>query len=298
MNLLLSVVTLGIYSAWAKVRRMRYFCWRTRISPVMSSSITGSRAPDSQRAPDRLRHVPGLLHRVRRFQNWPACSWRSCFSSFVPWLAVKALTFRARMSPYRNIRFAFEQDHHGAAEGLHRLSPCLVGITLGLFYPYFAYARYRFAISNTSYGTARLNLFAGPRVFYWIYFQAALLYIAAIAIGVALFRAWSGYGIDVAQRSEEIQLQRAEAGDRLSAAVAPSSGAFLNKCLQNATLGNVTIHRHRLLSGMQTGRLFWLYLSNTVLNCCDPRALHPWARVRWRSIASMRLALEVRGKSR
>ena len=32
VNLLLSVVTLGIYSAWAKVRRMRYFYGNTQLA--------------------------------------------------------------------------------------------------------------------------------------------------------------------------------------------------------------------------------------------------------------------------
>jgi hypothetical protein len=32
VNVMLSVVTLGIYSAWAKVRRLRYFYRHTRIS--------------------------------------------------------------------------------------------------------------------------------------------------------------------------------------------------------------------------------------------------------------------------
>lgn len=32
VNLLLSIVTLGIYSAWAKVRRMKYFYRNTRLN--------------------------------------------------------------------------------------------------------------------------------------------------------------------------------------------------------------------------------------------------------------------------
>ena len=31
VNLLLTIVTLGIYSAWAKVRKTRYFCQNTRL---------------------------------------------------------------------------------------------------------------------------------------------------------------------------------------------------------------------------------------------------------------------------
>ena len=72
-------------------------------------------------------------------------------------------------------------------------------------------------------------------------------------------------------------------------------GAFLNKCLQNATLGNVTIHRHRLLSGMETWQLFWLYLSNTVLIVLTLGIFIPWAQVRMAKYRFERLALEVHG---
>lgn len=37
INLLLTLATLGIYSAWAKVRKARYF-WQTRASPATRST--------------------------------------------------------------------------------------------------------------------------------------------------------------------------------------------------------------------------------------------------------------------
>ena len=64
------------------------------------------------------------------------------------------------MSSYRNIRFNFEQEYGEAAKVFIGFA-MLVALTLGLFYPYFAYGRYRFAITNTSYGKARLNLSRG-----------------------------------------------------------------------------------------------------------------------------------------
>jgi uncharacterized membrane protein YjgN (DUF898 family) len=291
VNLLLSVVTLGIYSAWAKVRRMRYFYGNTHLA----GDVFEYHGQPRQILKGRLIAFGMFLvyFIVSAASELAGVFLALLFFFFVPWLAVKALSFRARMSSYRNIRFNFEQDHHGAAKVFIGFA-MLVGITLGLFYPYFAYARYRFAISNTSYGKARLSLFAGPGVFYWIYFRAALLYIAAIAIGIAVFRAWSGYGIDVLSDPKKFSASV----PKLVIVFLPLLllvGAFLNKCLQNATLGNVTIHRHRLLSGMQTGRLFWLYLSNTVLIVATLGIFIPWAHVRMAQYRFERLALEVRG---
>ena len=193
VNLLLSVLTLGIYSAWAKVRRMRYFYGSTRLA----GSAFEYHGKPQQILKGRLIAFGMFLiyFIVSAISDLAGLLLALIFFFFVPWLAVKAITFRARMSSYRNIRFNFEQDHNGAAKVFIGFA-MLVGVTLGLFYPYFAYGRYRFAINNTSYGTARGNLFAGPGIFYWIYFRALLLYIAAIALSIALFRAWSGHGID------------------------------------------------------------------------------------------------------
>jgi uncharacterized membrane protein YjgN (DUF898 family) len=291
VNLLLSVVTLGVYSAWAKVRRVRYFYGNTHLA----GDVFEYHGQPRQILKGRLIAFGLFLvyFIVSAISELAAVLLALIFFFFVPWFAVKALTFRARMSSYRNIRFNFEQDHNGAAKVFIGFA-MLVGITLGLFYPYFAYARYRFAINNTSYGKARLNLFAGPGVFYWIYFRAALLYIAAIAIGVVVFRAWSGYGLDVLSDPKKF----GSAVPKVVLVFLPLLlfvGAFLNKCLQNATLGNVTIHRHRLLSGMQTGRLFWLYLSNTALIVVTLGIFIPWAHVRMAQYRFERLALEVRG---
>ena len=47
VNLLLTIVTLGIYSAWAKVRRLRYFYGNTFLDG-QSFDTTGGRSPSSR----------------------------------------------------------------------------------------------------------------------------------------------------------------------------------------------------------------------------------------------------------
>jgi uncharacterized membrane protein YjgN (DUF898 family) len=291
VNLLLSVITLGIYSAWAKVRRMRYFYGNTHFA----GDVFEYHGQPRQILKGRLIAF-GLFmiyFIVSSLSQAASFALALLFFFFVPWFAVKALTFRARMTSYRNIRFNFEQDHAGAAKVFIGFA-MLIGLTLGLFYPYFAYARYRFAFNNTSYGQTRLNFFAGPGVFYWIYFRAVLLYIVATVIGVYLLRAWSGIGI------EELN------DPRKFATVVPKIlivflplllfvGAFLNKCLQNASLGNVQIDRHRVLSRLETGQLFWLYISNTVLIVATLGLFIPWAHVRMARYRYECLAVEVQG---
>jgi len=291
VNLLLSVVTLGIYSAWAKVRRMRYFYGNTHFAGDVFEYHG-----------QPLKILKGRLIAFGMFTVYFIASSLSeiagaamaiVFFFFVPWLAVKALTFRARMTSYRNIRFAFEQDHAGAAKVFIGFA-LLTGITFGLFYPYFAYGRYRFAINNTSYGKTRLNFFAGPGVFYWIYFRALLLYMIATVIAITVLRIWVGF--EFGQLNDP----------RKFAALLPKllivflplllfGAAFLNKCLQNASLGNVLIDQHRILSRLRTAQLFWLYISNTLLIIVTLGLFIPWAHVRMARYRFECLALEVHG---
>ena len=291
VNLLLSVITLGIYSAWAKVRRMRYFYGNTHFAGDVF---------EYHGLPRQI--LKGRLIAFGMFMVYFVASSLSeaaglalalVFFFFLPWFAVKALTFRARMSSYRNIRFNFEQDYGGAAKVFIGFT-MLIGLTLGLFYPYFAHARYRFAIDNASYGKTRFNFFAGAGVFYWIYFRAVLLYIVATVIGLYLLRTWSGVGI------EELNDPRkfATVVPRILIVFLPLLlfvAAFLNKCLQNASVGNVQIDRHRVLSRLETGQLFWLYISNTVLIVATLGLFIPWAHVRMARYRYECLAVEVHG---
>src|SRR5262245_5944118 len=138
VNLLLSVITLGIYSAWAKVRRMHYFYGNTHFA----GDVFEYHGRPIQILKGRLIAfgVFMVYFIASSLSEIAGAAMAIVFFFFVPWLAVKALSFRARMTSYRNIRFTFEQDYGGAAKVFIGFT-LLIGLTLGLFYPYFAYAR-------------------------------------------------------------------------------------------------------------------------------------------------------------
>ncbi len=109
-----------------------------------------------------------------------------------------------------------------------------------------------------------------------------------------VFRAWSHAGIDILSDPRKFGAVL----PKLVIVFLPlllAVGAFLNKSLQNATFGNVTIHRHRLVSSMQTAPLYWLYLSNTALIVATLGLFIPWAHVRMAQYRYARLALEIHG---
>lgn len=105
VNLLLSIVTLGIFSAWAKVRRLRYFYGNTLLD--------GS-AFEFHGSPIALLkgRVIGVVLLVAYSQSskvsvtlWLAVV--AVLAVIFPWLIWKSLRFRLHNASYRGIRFRF-----------------------------------------------------------------------------------------------------------------------------------------------------------------------------------------------
>ena len=112
VNVLLSVLTLGIYSAWAKVRNRRYFYTHTFLDGANFDyharplSILLSRilvigilvAANTFLSPEFYGDELGIASLVFLFL-------------FLPWAWVRGLSFNARNSSYRNVRFAFRRKY-------------------------------------------------------------------------------------------------------------------------------------------------------------------------------------------
>ena len=105
VNLLLSIITLGIYSAWAKVRREQYF-HRNTLLDDQPFDYTGD--------PVRILIgrivallVIGVGSAVQEINLVMALGVTAVFFLLFPWVIVRSLRFRARNTRYRNLPFAF-----------------------------------------------------------------------------------------------------------------------------------------------------------------------------------------------
>ena len=107
VNLLLSIVTLGIYSAWAKVRRLRYFYGHTSVD----GGTFGYHASPIAILKGRL-----VAYAVVAAAGRGRATSRRCSASILylpllvlmPIVLVRAFRFRAANSSYRGIRFGFD----------------------------------------------------------------------------------------------------------------------------------------------------------------------------------------------
>lgn len=108
VNLLLSIVTLGIYSAWAKVRTNQYFYSNT----LVDGHSFGYHAVPIQILKGRILAIGlfVLYNLLSAVNPVLALIGALLLAVLLPWIIVVALRFRLRMTSYRNVRFAFRGD--------------------------------------------------------------------------------------------------------------------------------------------------------------------------------------------
>jgi len=112
VNLILSILTLGIYSAWAKVRTKRYLYGNTSIEGASfeyhADPITILKG--------RLIAFAALIVYSVITQIYPISNivFLSVFALIVPWIIWRSTIFNAKMTSIRNVRFGFKGPLKGA----------------------------------------------------------------------------------------------------------------------------------------------------------------------------------------
>lgn len=108
VNVLLTIITLGIYSAWAKVRTKRYFYGNTYVD----NDNFEYHAEPMQILKGRLVAVAVLLVWAVANGFFPAVSAALLLVFYIalPWLLWSNARFDAAMTSYRNVHFSFDSS--------------------------------------------------------------------------------------------------------------------------------------------------------------------------------------------
>jgi uncharacterized membrane protein YjgN (DUF898 family) len=188
VNLSLSVLTLGIYSAWAKVRRKRYFYASTRLAGSAFEYLANPVAI----LKGRLIVFGAFLAYSLAHQFVPPLGAILGLAIFLllPWVIVRALRFNARNSALRNVRFSFH-GRTGQVFGLLLLSTFAVPLSLGLAYPYYLYRKRRLFVEMSAYGRTSFAFGATAGQYYAASMKVSLAFLgflagSVITIGVGL----------------------------------------------------------------------------------------------------------------
>jgi uncharacterized membrane protein YjgN (DUF898 family) len=179
VNLLLSILTLGIYSAWAKVRRKKYFYNNTLIDNV---------GFDYHAKPISI-----LKGRLIAVALLVVAAINPILQSLVfllifialPWLVVRGSIFNARNSSHRGLRFDFTGTLGKALRVFIGL-PLLTMITFGLAVPYAAHEKNQFLMNNHRFGLSQFDMKRVVKQFYKVYLILFIVPLIGILAAVAI----------------------------------------------------------------------------------------------------------------
>lgn len=112
VNILLTIITLGIYHPWAKVRNKRYFYGNTELDNAnFEYHATGKQLFLSYVIAMCLFLIATILNEFFPFFGIIAMV---IFMVAIPWILWRTIIFNLRMSSYRNVRFGFKGSVGGA----------------------------------------------------------------------------------------------------------------------------------------------------------------------------------------
>jgi uncharacterized membrane protein YjgN (DUF898 family) len=275
VNVFLSILTLGIYSAWAKVRTHRYFYSNTQL---------GNHSFEYTASPITIlkgRIIAAVFFATYYFivEMAPMLApvFMLVFFVVFPLLLCRSLAFRNRNSVYRNIRFGFDGTYFEAVKAFI-LWPMLLPFTLGLIFPYIVYKQKAFIVGNTRFGTIRFNPRFESGEFYSIYFIALAIIILGVVVSTVM-----GMLTGLVELLPML----------LITPLYLYTIAYINAESTNLVYNKTQIKQHGFLSTVTVGRLIWLYLTNALLMVTLVGI--PWAMVRMANFSANHLNLQSRG---
>lgn len=186
----LTVITLGIYYFWAKVRVRRYLLSESEFeADRFAYHGTGKELLIGFLKAALVFGVPlfflgivqGLLTRTPAVKVLLGLLIYAIVLVLIPFAIVGARRYRLSRTSWREIRFSFR----GRALDFIRLfvtGSLLTGLTLGLYYPFFEVTRHGFLVSHSYFGTRKFDFDGEGRSLFGSFLAAALLFFPTFGL--------------------------------------------------------------------------------------------------------------------
>ncbi|SIQ49517.1 YjgN family protein [Solilutibacter tolerans] len=277
VNVVLSILTLGIYSAWAKVRTERYFYSNTRLA----GSAFEYTADPIAILKGRLIAYAVVITLALTSNFMPALYFLLIMAVglLMPMIIVWSLRFRARNSVWRGLSFRFDQPA-GDAYMPFLMWNIITSMTLTLLYPMASAAKQQFVVEGHRFGVKRFAFKGESSQYYPAYFVALGLGILAIIIGVMLVGAYTAATKSSGSEDKEALLF----GMMMFLFVFYGGLFFVMTYLRvrytNLMWQNTSLMLHRFESTLRVRDVTWIYLSNIVAILFTLGLAVPWAMVR------------------
>ncbi|MBN2298135.1 MAG: DUF898 family protein [Deltaproteobacteria bacterium] len=282
INLFLTIITLGIYGAWAKVRNRKYLYANTLIAAQPFDYLAD---PLAILKGNLIIAAGFIIYLLTQAYN-PVYTGAVVilFYLVLPFLVYKSLRFLAHNSSFRNIRFHFYGTLSQSYK-IYVLIPLLIPFTLGLITPYWAYRRKKYFFENMAFGTTPAT-FSGRAGFFYKVYAKALLLILAVVFGAGIFAAvlipaahkafiagqQFSPGIGFITSMVLIYLFMILGGTLIQQYI---HARLTNYCWNESRIGQV-----KFRSSLKARNLFWIQFTNILAMIFSLGLLIPWAKIR------------------
>ncbi|HSC96821.1 MAG TPA: YjgN family protein [Burkholderiales bacterium] len=290
VNLFFTLITLGIYSAWAKVRKKRYFYGSTRLDGDSFDYFASPKTILKGRIVAFLVFVTYAL--AAELYPSSALAFWAAFLLILPWLVMRALTFNARNSAYRGLRFDFAATPREAVR-VYIGMPLVVALTLGLALPWFIARQKAFVLAHHALGTTRFGCDVSAREFFGIYILASIILLGLLVPAMGLM----GFAVASQALPEAISW----AGWVVPVVLIYAAYAVVYAFIQARTTNLLWNGAHgpgiRFSSTLAAAKLARLYIGNVIAIAVTAGLLIPWAVVRTLRYRLDNMAMHVRDEA-
>lgn len=289
VNIALSIITLGIYSAWAKVRTMRWFYGHTFLDNHAFSYL----ATPMQILKGRLIAATLLILYVGTSKFAPLISSLIIIAIGIasPWIIVAALRFGARQSAYRGLRFNFTGSV-GDAAIVYLFMPMLTIITCGLALPYVAYTQLKFLATHYAYGSTT-TLYSGSSKPFWKLYLLTLAFLAVVwgTIGALMYNYMLSHPAISPEAKQQMIGLAISVGLLAFYVTIPIAVAIIKTHTINLFYNHLHLEDVRFHSTQRVRDVVWIYVTNLLLIMLTLGLYIPFASVRLARYRSLHLEI-------
>lgn len=272
-NTALTLVSLGIYSAWAKVRARRYFYGCTQVDGC-KFEYHGEAAKILK---GRLLLVALLGAFLLGQFAFPSVSTFASGLAVIlfPWIVVRGQAFNLGNTSYRGVRFCFAPDYL-AAYTAYAKGFGISAITLGLGTPCGVFWDRKFRISHTRYGSSPFRFSSNAKAFFPMYLQALGLFVilAISLVAVMMFTAKQFPDRHAAAAVAKMAFWPC-VGIPLAFSFYWVRAAGFILAMNSTSLGDL-----KLETSAKTRELAWVYFSGIAASVATLGLAYPWAKIR------------------
>lgn len=319
VNILLTIITIGIYRPWAKVRTRKYFYNNTRID----GSVFDYHANPVAILKGWLVVFAFLVayNIISSINPGMGMVFSAVIMLMVPWAVVRSRAFNLRNTSYRNVRFYFGTDTMksykvfaivGIPYVLFVLSSAftmsfmpdpserlvappppphalalmgITGFTALMLTPLFITRLYQFLVNGSALGRSHFTTQLRARVFYKVY---GLAFVIAMVVFAVIFFGLKAFANPDFIRSVATTQQEAQAIVLLITIVVMLLymfsiyliSAYTTVATLNEVWNKTRIQDNHFLSELRVLRYGWILLSNAFFILITLGLYTPWAKVR------------------